>query len=138
MRYYLDTNMLVFMLSGDNDNIQIKVRDVLYDFSNILYASSVAVNEQILLYKIGKIKLLTCKSAQEILDKIEKAGIEIKYYGKHHISQYVSLELSEGHKDVNDHVIVAQAISDKIPLISSDIEFENYVPQGLNFIFNKR
>ena len=77
MRYYLDTNMLIFMLSGDIDNIEIKVREILY-------------------------------------------------------------ELSEGHKDVNDHVIIAQAISDKIPLISSDIEFENYVPQGLNFVFNKR
>ena len=138
MRYYLDTNMLIFILSGNNDNIEIKVRDILYDFSNILYASSIAVNELILLYKIGKIKLLTCNSVQEIVDKIEKAGIEIKYYGRHHISQYVNLELSEGHKDVNDHVIIAQAISDKIPLISSDIEFKNYVQQGLNFVFNKR
>jgi len=138
MRYYLDTNMLVFILSGDNDNIEIKIRDILYDFSNILYASSIAVNELILLYKIGKIKLLTCKSVQEILDRIEKSGIEIKYYGKHHISQYVNLELLERHKDVNDHGIIAQAISDKIPLISSDKEFKNYIPQGLNFIFNKR
>ena len=138
MRYYLDTNILIFMLSGDRDNIEVSVRDILYDFSNILYTSSIALNELILLYKIGKIKFLICKSVQEVLDKIEKAGIEIKFYGKHHISQYVNLELSEGHNDMNDHAIIAQAISDKIPLISSDRDFKNYASQGLEFIFNKR
>jgi PIN domain nuclease of toxin-antitoxin system len=36
------------------------------------------------------------------------------------------------------HVIIAQAISDKIPLISSDQKFKLYTSQGLDFVFNKR
>ncbi|OAV63386.1 hypothetical protein Barb6_03775 [Bacteroidales bacterium Barb6] len=39
---------------------------------------------------------------------------------------------------MNDHAIIAQAISDKIPLISSDTKFQYYTGQGLDFIFNKR
>jgi PIN domain nuclease of toxin-antitoxin system len=138
MRYYLDTNLLVFMLSGNLDDIEPKVVNILYDFSNILYTSSIAANELILLYKIGKIELINCKSAQDVLSRIEKSGIKILYYNQYHLLKYSSLELVAGHKDMNDHAIIAQAISDKIPLISSDRCFENYKSQGLDFIYNKR
>ncbi len=35
-------------------------------------------------------------------------------------------------------MIIAQAISDKIPLVSSDHKFGRYVKFGLDFIFNER
>jgi PIN domain nuclease of toxin-antitoxin system len=65
-------------------------------------------------------------------------SIEIVYYNQYHLAKYVALDLALDHKDLSDHAIIAQAISDKIPLISSDRKFENYVSQGLNFVFNKR
>jgi PIN domain nuclease of toxin-antitoxin system len=71
MRYYLDTNMLIFMLSNPKDNISHEVSDKISDYSNMLYASSLAVNELILLYKTGKIELSDCKSAEDIIDKIK-------------------------------------------------------------------
>jgi PIN domain nuclease of toxin-antitoxin system len=54
------------------------------------------------------------------------------------LSKYVELSLSAGHRDMNDHAIISQAISDKIPLISSDMKFHDYTKQGLNFVYNKR
>ncbi len=138
MRYYLDANILVFLLSDKDEDIIHEVSDKLFDYSNVIYASSVAINELILLYKIGKIKLSDCKSAADIIAKIKQFGIEIVYYNQHHLAKYISLNLAPGHKDLSDHAIIAQAISDKIPLISSDREFKNYVSQGLNFVFNKR
>jgi PIN domain nuclease of toxin-antitoxin system len=60
------------------------------------------------------------------------------YYNQHHLTNYVRLELAPDHKDLTDHAIIAQAISDKIPLISSDYKFKNYVSQGLHFVYNKR
>jgi len=39
---------------------------------------------------------------------------------------------------MNDHLIISQAISDKIPVISSDYKFKEYIEQGLDFVFNKR
>jgi len=48
------------------------------------------------------------------------------------------LEPASDHKDPNDHIIIAQSISDKIPVISSDRKFKLYEKQGLKLVFNKR
>ncbi|OAV73501.1 PIN domain protein [Bacteroidales bacterium Barb6] len=138
MRYYLDTNILIFILSNQKDCISREVADIVFDFSNMLHTSSVAVNELVLLYKIGKIELSDCKSAEDIISKIGQFSIKIEYYNQYHLEKYVSLDLADGHKDMNDHAIIAQAISEKIPLISSDTKFQYYTGQGLDFIFNKR
>jgi PIN domain nuclease of toxin-antitoxin system len=90
------------------------------------------------LYKTDKIKLSDCESARDVLDKVKIFDIEIVYYNKYHLSKYVELDLVEDHKDMNDHAIIAQAISDKISLISSDTKFHDYTAQGLDFVFNKR
>ncbi len=44
----------------------------------------------------------------------------------------------DDHRDPNDRLIVAQAISDRVPLISSDRKFERYRNYGLDFMFNER
>lgn len=38
MRYFLDTNILVFMALNDKDSISVCTRRILVDYSNILYA----------------------------------------------------------------------------------------------------
>ena len=45
---------------------------------------------------------------------------------------------AQGHKDPSDHVIISQAITLGIPLISSDTRFPFYRKQGLQLIFNKK
>ena len=42
------------------------------------------------------------------------------------------------HRDPNDRLIIAQAISDRATLISSDRKFDRYERYGLQFMFNKR
>jgi PIN domain nuclease of toxin-antitoxin system len=138
MRYYLDTNMLIFILSKDPDEINSKTSNILTDYTNIFYVSSVAVKELILLYRIGKAVPKTIKSEEDILNEIKKSGIEIIFFNEHHFSTYTKLSIVEGHKDMNDHAIIAQAISDKVALISSDHTFKKYTSQGLDFVFNKR
>jgi PIN domain nuclease of toxin-antitoxin system len=137
MRYYLDTNILVYYFFK-KESISNKVQNLFSDYANAFYASSVAVKELLLLHKIGKIKNRLYKSEEDILEKIKKSEIEIVFFNEYHFSKYAKLHIVEGHKDMNDHAIISQAISDKIALISSDGEFENYTTQGLNFVFNKR
>lgn len=55
-RYYLDTNILVFMLSGDTDNLSIETKNILSDYENRLYASVIAITELLQLHRIGKVK----------------------------------------------------------------------------------
>jgi len=38
MRYYLDTNILIFMLSGKKDNISVDTQQIIEDYANILLA----------------------------------------------------------------------------------------------------
>jgi PIN domain nuclease of toxin-antitoxin system len=39
--------------------------------------------------------------------------------------------------DPADHIIISQAITNKMPIISSDSQFRHYKKQGLNLVFNK-
>ena len=57
---------------------------------------------------------------------------------KKHLSVYATLPLVIDHKDPVDRLVIAQAIADKIPLISSDRKFSKYHGLGLDFIYNER
>ena len=138
MRYYLDTNVLIYILMQDNDSVCRDVQHILKDYFNRFYVSSIAVRELIHAYKTGDFRDSIIKSAKDLFEAMEDSGIEIVPMNKHHLIQHAALEPVAGHKDPNDHIIIAQAISDKIPIISSDRKFKEYVGQGLEFVFNKR
>jgi PIN domain nuclease of toxin-antitoxin system len=128
--------MLIFSLQEDkHDEIGRDVQQILSDYSNRFYVSSVAVRELIHAYKLGNIKI---KSVKILFEAMEELGIDIIPMNKHHLLKYAELEPVSGHKDPNDHIIIAQAMADKIPIISSDRKFKEYVGQGLNFVFNQR
>ena len=57
-----------------------------------------------------------------------------------HMLTYSRLNINEvqKHKDPSDHVIIAHAITENLPLISSDTHFDFYRSQGLDLIFNKK
>ena len=139
MRYYLDTNMLFFILHNEEYNIHSDVKAIIKDDSNLFYASSIVIAELLFLFRIGKFGLKSIyKAEQTITDAIKQLGIETVYFNENHFSEYEKLQIPESHKDMNDHLIISQAISDKIPLISSDSKFPFYEKQNLKFVFNKR
>ncbi|KAA6301814.1 MAG: hypothetical protein EZS26_001977 [Candidatus Ordinivivax streblomastigis] len=137
MQYYLDANTLIFILL-DNECIHKDVTKIIEEPSNIFYVSAVAVREILHLYKTGKIGEHRYRTAKDILNAIENLGIEIKSLNKSHLLVYANLDIVKGHNDPNDHIIISQAIADKITLISSDRKFQEYTKQKLSFIFNKR
>jgi PIN domain nuclease of toxin-antitoxin system len=130
--------MLIFVLFDDNDKIHRDVQAILADYSNQFYVSAEVVRELIHLFKTKNIGDLYNKRTSDILVSIEEANIEIKPLTKHQLKTYIAMETAKGHNDPIDHIIIAQAISDKIPLISSDNQFKHYTSQGLQFVFNKR
>jgi PIN domain nuclease of toxin-antitoxin system len=139
MRYYLDTNILIFVLFNEQDSIHRDVKAVLEDNTNSLLVSSVVIQELILLFRIGKLHYkYAYKNENDLIKKIEELNIQTVYFSKENNSTYLDLQIAESHKDLNDHLIISQAISDKIPLISSDNKFREYIGQGLDFIFNRR
>jgi PIN domain nuclease of toxin-antitoxin system len=139
MRYYLDTNVLVFILHNDQNNIHSDVKNIIVDYANTLLVSSVVMQELLLLFRIGKfIPKSPYKSEQSVISAIADLGIKTVFFNENHFIEYSKMTILNDHKDMNDHLIISQAISDKIALISSDAKFPHYEKQKLKFIFNKR
>jgi len=118
--------------------LSLEVQRILDDYSNRFLVSSVVVRELIHTYKTGSIRDAYSKSVKDLFDAMEELGIDIVPMNKHHLLQYAALDVVPGHKDPNDHIIIAQSISDKIPIISSDRMFKEYRGQGLEFVYNRR
>jgi len=139
-RYLLDTNILVFMVSGELDNISKDVKHILYDLNNQLFTSSVAVSELLQLYRLNKIQQKEkFKNASELVAVLgTDFFITILPFSKEHISTLAKLNIAIGHNDPFDHSIISHAITEKLTLVSSDKKFENYTKQKLKFAFNKR
>ena len=136
MRYYLDTNIILFVLF-DSSSLSSDVHRIISDYENILYTSIVCVQELIHLGQTGKIRTAHKDMAGLIAD-IEGLGVEIRPVGRKPLEAFARLPLKEGHGDPNDRLIIAQSMSDRIALISSDRKFAQYEREGLKFVFNRR
>ena len=133
MRLSLDTNILAFYLY-EPDELSPYAKGELFDYSNVLFTSSVCAQELIHLCLIGKIR----RDASRVLSDIDEAGIAIVPVTRHHLEKFAALPLYDDHRDPNDRLIIAQAITDRVALISSDHKFSRYRKDGLDFIFNER
>jgi PIN domain nuclease of toxin-antitoxin system len=129
------------MLTRNSDELSKEVFEILTDYSNTYITSTVCVHELIHLFQIGKIPLKRNGERVVINDFskwLKEMGIGIVPVSVKHLEELAALPLMDDHRDPNDRLIIAQAISDRIPLVSSDHKFERYVKYGLDFIFNKR
>ena len=141
MRLYLDTNILVFLATGEEDEINADVGGMSFDYENSLLTSTVCVHEFIHLFQIGKIHtsrrgaLPNVSGFERWLDDM---GVKVVPVMVNHLRELASLPILGDHRDPNDRLIIAQAISDRVPLISSDRKFAQYAKYGLDFVFNER
>lgn len=139
MRYLLDTNILVFLITNDFDEINKNVKNLLEDKSNVFYTSSVVVLEVLQLYRIGKIRFKRGQGIEDVLNHIKNVlFVSIEPYEEPHLKTLSELEVIGGHNDPFDHAIISHAITDHYTLISSDSKFKHYIPQKLDFVYNKR
>jgi len=137
MRYLIDSNILYFIVNN-KDELTSEVQDILDDFGNRVYIPSKCVEELIYLQQSSKINVRQWKSAKDIINDISELDIGIKYVAEEHLLTLAELPLFPDHKDQTDRIIIAQAITEKIPIISSDRKFHDYRRYGLNFVFNRR
>jgi len=138
MRYLIDTNIFLY-LTTDVTLLDNNVHNILDDYENTLYISVESIKELILFYRKQKNKTKVWKSETEMVLSIEsELNIKILPLKKEHLLTYARLEINsaQNHKDPSDHIIISQAITEKMPLISSDQKFQFYTNQQLDFIFN--
>ena len=136
-RYIVDTNILVQIVTEQDFT-----DDVYYmlNYSGAqIYVSSAIVQELINLLqcedvKLQKQKIVTISNVFEFIENT--LGFTVKYIDKGHLKQLCKMDIVNKHTDPFDRMIIAQAITEKIPLISSDKKFPEYRKIGLDFIPN--
>ena len=142
MKYYLDTNILVFIILGQDDDLSRDVRALLADYGNFFMTSTVCMQELVYLVQAGKIEMPkgtdTRRAAQFAVNAVIDWGVEIVPASMRHIETLAELPLYDDHHDPNDRLIVAQAIADHTALVSSDRKLARYVRHGLDFVRNIR
>ena len=140
-RYLLDTNILVFIVNKDDDCLSNDVKSILMDYENEFLISIETIRELIVAYKTKKLLGKLFHSPIEMVDSIQRDyGIRIVQTDMEVMRTMAKLIVNEAeqHNDPSDHLIISQAISMRLPLISSDRKFPFYRKQGLDLIFNDR
>jgi PIN domain nuclease of toxin-antitoxin system len=136
-RYYIDSN-IVYFRATDKKQLTSEVKHIIDDPGILKYVPSKCVEELIYLSQSGKIRVKEWKSAEDIVEYIEEELSGIVYVNRNHLRKLAELPLFPDHKDQTDRIIIAQAIVDKVPIISSDEKFHDYKRSKLNFVFNER
>ena len=140
MRYLLDTNIFIYLVI-DPDQLSRDVKAILDDYDNTFYMSSESVKELIVGFNNGKLVSRFWDTAAKMVKGItNRYFIRILPVGEEHMDTYahLTLNLAEDHRDPSDHVIIAHAITNRMPLVSSDRKFKFYEDQGLELVFNDR
>ena len=137
-RFLLDTCIFTHMVI-EPDRICQNVADILNDYNNTLCMSVESERELIVSFNNGEIVSTRWKTAKDMIVSItEEYSIQVLPLDENCMKTYSGLELNiaQKHKDPSDHVIISQAITMRIPLISSDSKFDFYRNQGLELVYN--
>ena len=140
MRYLLDTCVLIHYTT-DPDLLSRDVYALLDDYENRLCISAETIRELVIQFNKGKLVSKYWKTADEMIDAIkEEFLVDILPLKEEHMRTYGNLRINtaQDHNDPSDHVIIAHAITNRIPLISDDGKFGFYRNQGLELIENKK
>jgi len=126
VRVLLDTAVLIFAaISPERLSKQATV--VLENEANVLELSAVSLSEIAIKTALGKLRI----SAGVARQTVEELSIRVLPYTADHAFQLFDLPLH--HADPFDRQIIAQALAEKIPIVTSDEKFSLY--KGLKLIW---
>ena len=135
-RLLLDTCVVVEMLHNAK-GMDKSVKALLDDPEYTLCVSFETIREIVVLSNNNKLRSKDWKSAKEIIRHVvNDLGIEVLPLRLDVGDTYSQLQLNTemNHYDPCDHIIISHAITEHIPLLSSDRKFPFYRSQGLELI----
>lgn len=121
MNFLLDTHTILWYLSG-NKNISSKAKDAIEKQENNKFCSIASLWEVAI--KISLNKLTFDFDLIEFLKYLDDTGIEIIQISKVHIIKVSSLEFF--HRDPFDRLIISQAATDNLTIITNDDHIKRY------------
>ena len=121
MRLLLDTNALIWLLNGD-EQLSCEAKAAIEDESNMIFVSAVSVFEMAVKIRIGKLKM----DLSSAVARIDESDIERLDIRDKHCLAMASIVAAPGHRDPFDLMLVAQAMTEDMTLVSSDHMLEHY------------
>lgn len=122
MTALLDTHVFLWWLY-DSSRLSARVRQILADGSNTLLFSSASVWELIVKIQSGKLRIPEEPGAfiarRLALHSMDSLSVKLE----HALRLYM---LPAHHKDPFDRILVAQAISERVPIITADSQIPRY------------
>lgn len=126
MRVLLDTAVLIFSVEAP-ERLSRRAYEALKGVENIREFSSVSLTEIAIKNMLGKLKMPAETVRQAMRDMMVRA---LPFTAEH---AYRLFELPLHHRDPFDRQIIAQALCEKIPVVSPDQKFGLY--EGLKVLW---
>jgi PIN domain nuclease of toxin-antitoxin system len=126
VRLLLDTAILIYAVQSP-EHLSKRANVVLRNAANILELSSVSLAEIAIKAALGKLEL----SAAIVRQAIHDLDIRVLPYSAEHA--YHLFDLPRHHGDPFDRQIIAQALAEEIPVVTSDEKFALY--KGIRIIW---
>ncbi len=122
MRVLVDTHVFVWWGAGD-PRVSARTHSIVEDSANTVYFSAVSGWELAIKFQLGKIQLPE-EPARFVMDRVGRYGMVSLPVLMSHALLAGSLPLH--HRDPFDRMLVAQAQSEGLPILSADPAFAAY------------
>lgn len=132
MKYLLDTHTFIWSIA-ESSLLPERVVDEFKNPENEIYISSVSLWEISIKSRIKKIDLGTVEVA-DLIGLAEEMGIQLISLLPEEAVSYGKLQ-GNSHFDPFDRMLIWQAISRKLTIISKDSEFKKFIPDGLKILW---
>jgi PIN domain nuclease of toxin-antitoxin system len=126
VRLLLDTAILIYAVEAP-ERLSKRATSALEDSRNLLEFSAISITEIAIKASLGKLKITAAMARQAVHD----LDIRILAYTGEHALRLFDLPLHHG--DPFDRQIIAQALSEKVPVVTPDEKFKLY--SGLRIIW---
>ena len=121
MSYLLDTQALIFFFEND-PNLSSKAKTLIENPQNGIFVSIASLWEIAIKISIGK--LHPTQPLKKFFDRIPEENMDLMDIGESHILTVSTLPLH--HRDPFDLIIIAQALSENLEIISNNGAFDAY------------
>jgi PIN domain nuclease of toxin-antitoxin system len=122
MKALLDTNSFLWFISGD-DKLSDTAKAFISDINNELILSTASLWEIAIKISIGKFELLQPYD-KLIPNQLDENDIRILPIALDHLTRLIDLPFH--HRDPFDRLIIVQALSEELPVVTSDAIFSYY------------
>jgi PIN domain nuclease of toxin-antitoxin system len=126
MRLLLDTAILIYAVEAP-ERLSKRATAALQNSENILELSAISITEIAIKTSLGKLQVIPAIVRQALQD----LDIRVLNYSGDHALRLFDLPLH--HSDPFDRQIIAQALAEKIPVVTPDEKFKLY--SGLKIVW---